>query len=587
MQPESKNARYAQCLFLLCSFLCLFLLSTTKSVSFLFLIFLPLTGLFIDKFLIKIFPDHKIQIIHTLYYSVFLLLVPFSLKAPKGTVQNFILDLITYTGCVIFISKYAGVRLTVLSYLFKLPYQKILFFCSIISIVLYTVILGFQTTAKFNSFSMEWMDISYEFPPVWQSLRYGMLRMIDDLSIETSLLRYHWPLFYIIISPFSFFWNTPVPFLWIHTIAFTLTAITAGLLTYEYTKNRVLSYWTIIIVTLYLPMHLANLYDIHSDPFAMPFILLSFLFARKKSWKAYAVCVILALSCKEYVGLVFFGFGIWLSFKSSKAGIITSLSGLLWFLFVVKIGIPFFNDGVQPVVIYSNYSSMGGDKGLTGIVSYLMNNPMNLFRTLFRQNNISSFIFLFLPFLFLPFRSISILAAGIPIILKNALSAAGIELLVHRETLFIPFIIYGLIITVSSKKHYNRHTLISIAIACLITSLLQGHAFPSRGFWLQKDKFTVTERDKLYNEYISSIPQSSSVMISSHLSAHVMNRKWYFLFPRFHTTIKPEYILVDTLEQKAWEWLSREEQIDSLKCLMKEKEYRLIRRDKGVFLFRK
>ena len=333
---------------------------------------------------------------------------------------------------------------------------------------------------------------------------------------------------------------------------------------------------------------LANLYDFHSDPLALPFIFLSFLFAQRKQWVLFGFSMAAALSCKEYVGLCYTGYGLWIFYKNKKAGAIIAALGLLWFLFYVKSALSNVTHGSAPFVISANYGSVGGSQGIAGIALFALSHPGPFVAQLARSSNIVAFISMFLPFLFLPFRKPWILMAGIFILLKDALSESGIELLSHRETLFFPFIVYALIMYVASMEGSKRRfQLCAISIAVVATFMLQGHAFPSRGFWHMKNEYVQSAHDKICDSILAKIPAEAVVMSSSHLSSHILTRKWYFLFPRFPTPVEPEYVVVDTLEQAGWNWLTHKEHQEGFWRMKSSNHYEIIQEKDGVFLFRR
>lgn len=521
------------------------------------------------------------------FLGLALITIPIAIRCAHGTWTNLVFDSISYAGCVCLIAFGASARIEPL--LQKLPIQ---FTCVVkwlfpAMLVAYFVLVGIQLTSSYYAYSSEWLDFSYEFAPVWQSCRHGLFRMINEFSQETSVLRYHWPLIYVFISPLTLLFKTPVSVLWISTFFFTASAYTVYLLSRFCTHSKSKSAVIGCTYLLYLPLHLANLYDFHSDPLAMPFIFLSFLFAAQERWPYYWGALALALLCKEYVGLLYFGFGIWLAFKNKKTGIFTSCIGLVWFLIIVKIGVPHFNHGAQPLVIMSNYGDMGGNKGMAEMSTYAIMHPSVIAVRLFRQNNIVAMLSMLLPFLFFPLLRPWILFGGIFILIKNALSASGIELLAHHETLFFPFIMYGFILYISSVHQSSwRFRMIAVTIAISITFLLQGHVFPARGFWLLKNLYAKSTHDRICDQILYKIPADASVMSSSHLAPHLMARQWYFLFPRFNTPVKPKYVVVDTLEQADWNWLSRKEHQDGFRRLQESKEYDCIEHDDGIFLFK-
>ncbi|MGB7568318.1 MAG: DUF2079 domain-containing protein, partial [Chitinivibrionales bacterium] len=381
---------------------------------------------------------------------------------------------------------------------------------------------------------------------------------------------------------------SPTSVLWMQTLFFAGTGYAVYLLANHHLENSSMSYLIGSLFLAYLPVHLANLYDFHADPLAMPFLFLSFLYAAQRQWPKYWICIAVALCCIEYVGLVLAGYGAWLSFQNKKNGIATICIGFFWFIFVLKIGIPFFNNGLQPTVIAINYGDIGGSHGLLPVISFTLTHPSIVFAKFFRQNNIVAMMSLLLPFLFLSLRKPWILAAGVLIIIKNALSGSGLELLSHRETLFIPLVVYAFILYIAglSDASLKRYYLIATTIAIGITFFLQGHAFPSRGFWNLRHQYVKSLHDKKCDRILTKIPDAAAVMSSSHIAPHLMARKWYFLFPRFPTPVKPEYIIVDTLEQASWDWLSREEHLEGLRRIQESRDYVLLDHDDGIFLFK-
>lgn len=521
------------------------------------------------------------------FLALFLVVIPIAIRCTPGTWTNLVFDSIAYAGCVCFMAFVAAARIEPLTQLIPVSFPRLVTWLFPLMLVAYFFVVGTQLASSYYAYSTEWIDFSYEFAPVWQNFRYGLFRMINEFSQETSVLRYHWPLLYVFLSPLTLVFKTPVSVLWISTFFFAASAYTVYLLAHFYMQSKSKAALIGCTYLVYVPLHLANLYDFHADPLAMPFVFLSFLFAARKQWPAYWSAVVFALLCKEYVGLLYLGFGIWLAFKDKKNGILTSCIGLFWFIAIVKVGIPHFNDGIQPIVIMSNYGDMGGNNGMAGMFTYAIMHPLVIAGKLFRQNNIVAMLSMLLPFLFFPLSRPWVLSGGIFILIKNALSGSGIELLVHHETLYFPFIVYAFILCISSEKYSSwRFRMIAVIIAVVITFLLQGHVFPARGFWLLRTVYTRSSHDMICDKILKEIAPDASVMSSSHIAPHLMARQWYFLFPRFPTPIKPEYIVVDTLEQADWNWLALEEHRKGFRSLEKSKDYDLIDHDDGIFLFK-
>jgi uncharacterized membrane protein len=533
-------------------------------------------------------PLQSRRIVWSAYLSVIFFFLPFSRLCAPGSWSKLWLDCLVYSGAVIFIAFAGASRIGPLLQKSRFKFYRAFPAFFYISCGIYMLVVGIQAISYYNAYSTEWVDFSFGFPPVWQTLHYGFFRMINEFSMEMTLLRTHWSLIFLVLSPITLVWKSPTSVLWTQTFFFTGSAYAVYLLANHYLKNRSMSYLIGMLFLAYLPVHLANLYDFHSDPLAMPFIFLSFLFASKGTWARYWICVAISLCCIEYVGLAIAGFGVWLCFKNIKNGLATVGIGLLWFFFVIKLGAPLCNNGLQPTVITLNYGDIGGSRGLWSIGSFCLTHPSLALVKFFRQNNIVAMMSLLLPFLFFPLRKPWILAAGVLIIIKNALSGSGLELLSHRETLFVPFIVYAFILYIAglSDASSKRHSLIAATIAVGVTFFLQGHAFPARGFWNLRNQYVKSLHDQKCDRILKKIPDTAAVMSSSHIAPHLMTRKWYFLFPRFPTPVAPEFIVVDTLEQAGWDWLPRDEHQKGFGNIRASKDYELIDHDDGIFLFK-
>ncbi len=593
---------------------------------------------FFDKALSeRSLPGRMRRITRSNYIAAILLLFPFASRCGQGTWINLVLDSSLYCGAVIFFAHAAASRLDLVLPGSSLPYSRIVRWAFPLLSVFYFLVVGGQLASSYGSYRVEWVDFGFEYAPVWQTCRYGLFRLINEFSRETTSLAGHWPLIYAAISPLTLVWKSPTAVMWISTFFFSAGAFAVYLLAKFHTRSASVGAWIGSLYLLYLPVHLANLCDFHSDPLAVPFIFLGFLFAARKQWVYFGLAMAAALSCKEYVGLVYTGYGLWMLGTNKKAGTIIATAGLAWFLTAMKSG-AWFDHGQASAVISANYGAIGGDRGMAGIAAYGLTHPGAVFTRLFRQNNLVALMSMFLPFLFLPIigpfiagRSARVappcsaipdspheaglkqgtpsapggakraergwhiyeplalvLAGGIFILVKDALSESGIELLSHRETLFFPFVVYAFIIYIAGlPAEKRRFTLLAVSIAAAATFMLQGHAFPSRGFWNMRSEYAKSGHDKVCDALLRKIPADAPVMASSRLTSHLLQRKWYFLFPRFPTPVEPEYIAVDTLEQADWNWLTRTEHQEGMRRIRNSKDWELIDEKDGVFLFRR
>jgi len=210
---------------------------------------------------------------------------------------------------------------------------------------------------------------------------------------------------------------------------------------------------------------------------------LSFLYAAKENWTKYWICIAASLCCIEYAGIAMAGYGIWLSKKNKKNGIATIVVGLFWFFFVLKLGIPLVNKGLQPIV-YRPKLRRHWRLRRSFNHGFIRLYP-SAYRTcqVFQTKQYCGHDVSLIAFPVLSLRKPWILAAGSLVIIKNALSGSGLELLSHRETLFVPFVVYAFILFIAGKNDnaLKRYYLIAVTIAIGVTFLLQGMLFPHGG----------------------------------------------------------------------------------------------------------
>ena len=87
-----------------------------------------------------------------------------------------------------------------------------------------------------------------------------------------------------------------------------------------------------------------NLENAHPEVIAVPFILWMIAAAEADSWPAYGVALLLALFCKEDIALTTFAVGFYIFFRRSKrAGVITMLLSIIYFLICMKVILPYSN----------------------------------------------------------------------------------------------------------------------------------------------------------------------------------------------------------------------------------------------------
>jgi uncharacterized membrane protein len=161
-------------------------------------------------------------------------------------------------------------------------------------------------------------------------------------------------------------------------------------------------------------------YEFHEVAFAPLLIALTLLFADRRRWTAYFVCIALVLCIKEDLSLLVCFFGLYLMTKGERRrGLITLAAGVAWYLLATRVFIPHFADG--RAFTYWSYPDFGDNLG--DALLHVLGNPLKPFDVgLDRPEKVHTLLYLFLPFLGLTLFSREALLA-IPLLAERFLSA--------------------------------------------------------------------------------------------------------------------------------------------------------------------
>jgi uncharacterized membrane protein len=331
---------------------------------------------------------------------------------------------------------------------------------------------------------------------------------------------------------------------------------------------------TNIACLIYLnnPVMISTLnYLFHMESF-LPLILLGMFQAyRSKSNARYWIFFILALMVKEDVGFYMFGFSIYVMIADRRymTGLPGAMLSLLWVLFVLKVGIPYFGGEAQ-YKYFARWGSWGG--GPLGIALGFIGHPLKFIGKLMAD----PYLKLFGGLLFLPFfgRWIWIML-GIPWII----TATGITQQAHLSLYYgMPLFAFTVIAAALGLKTNGFRKVMSRRYAPALVALvivvnvahLRYLAIPSN-------------RDKILNT-LAAIPSDAAVQTMSCFYPEMgYERAKSVIWPDDKPTA--DYIVFST-DFKPWP-LSKSD-VANLEVLCSSSgRYDDISRVNGLFVFKK
>jgi uncharacterized membrane protein len=242
---------------------------------------------------------------------------------------------------------------------------------------------------------------------------------------------------------------------------------------------------------LYAPMHQANFYDIHFQPFAVVFTLWALDMLDVKRPILFAVFFVLALGCREDVpiGFAVLGLFLLLSGKRVGAGVVMTAVSVVYFVIVKFAVMPRFGNWYFSDLYKELYPP--GENSYGGVVKTLLTNPVYVWKTLITTQKIVFFLLVMTPILFLPLRRgllwMSLLPAAMFTLLTTGYGPT-VEISFQYVLLYIPFVFLATALALAAYGPTKRGRaqlwggVGGIAVATLLTSRVWGAMPPGDKF---------------------------------------------------------------------------------------------------------
>jgi len=471
----------------------------------------------------------------------------------------------------------------------------------LIIVLTYFILFSFKSTGQFNSFHSRMADLGNMDQAIWNSSK-GRLPEATTQSYpfsNKSRLVGHVEPIYLLFAYVYRIKADPRVLLVSQTALVCLAIVAVYLLTQHILGSRIKALAVATIFSLFPSLQFMTLFDFHGDVLAIPFLFFSYHFyiTNKKVW--YYIFILTALSCKEYVALSLAGYGISLIImhKDIKNGIATFTLGTGYFLIVLFLIIPFFNQGNSSDLIAWNYSHIGGNEGLAGIAGYAIRNPIQFSKSILIPASMENLFYFMFPLFLIPLRYWGFLPGAIPILLKDLM--AGFEIYYHRPALAIPFLFIAFIYSLNedwhlkfTKRTIQKNYLITLAfISTLIAAYTYGPSPLGHRFWRERNRYFENEHSKTCLSVIKQIPSDAAISVSSHLAPHLTHRRFCYVFPRPSTVCNRsfnavQFICIDTSDIESLFEGDTSFETQTIPAIYSS-GFSLVTKEKSVFLFRK
>ena len=191
----------------------------------------------------------------------------------------------------------------------------------------------------------------------------------------------------------------------------------AGVCVYRFAARRVSRPTALLLAGAYFfyaPLHGAQFFDIHFQPFSAAFLLAAIDFFDARRMKLFVVFFILGITCREdiSVGTAVFGLFLIVTGHRTKVGVVILAVSVTYFLLLRAVIMP----AVGQWGFAEHYRQLfpEGEHTFGGIVKTILTNPTYTFTTLLTGEKLRYALQILLPLAFLPLRRIHLALSILP-----------------------------------------------------------------------------------------------------------------------------------------------------------------------------
>lgn len=413
--------------------------------------------------------------------------------------------------------------------------------------VLFVVVIFTLSVLKHDSFHTQALDLAKFDQAIWNTL-HG--RFLFSTMENRSILANHFSPFMALLSPLFLIWND-VRMLF---LAQAIGLAVAGLFLHKITQARhpQLAPWFLLAFYLNPALHEVALVEVRRVTMAVPFLALALyaLYTRRRVWMV--VGLVLALLCKENIGLVVFMVGLYLILfeRDLKWGVPVALVGLAWAVMVTLWVVPAIAQ--QPDEAKELYPQLGvfciEGESYGQIVASVLREPQMLLGRMVDRSALQALWRIFLPVgLVLPFLAFDWLIIILPSMAYMLISCMSS---MHRlEFWYSASILPGLFAAVGVALTRLERKKARWATAWLLSTTLLGYALFSHaplGARYEPALYQINDHHHLASQVVDAVPKDARVAVQDAYVPHLTHRKQIYLFPWISTGLKKiDYFLLD------------------------------------------
>lgn len=396
---------------------------------------------------------------------------------------------------------------------------------------------------KFEAFNLYGTDFALFEQVIWNTMHGRLLENTIIVDAPILLAQRFSPILFAFVPLYALLGDSRILVL-TPTVAVGITALPL----YWLARQRlgrplalvmVLAFWTMPGLQ---PIVLGNFKEII---LTIPFLMLAMFFLLRQRYNPFLISLGLALLCKEEVGLIAAGFGIYVLLVHRRCALGSALTvfGIAWTILLIQVVIPYFHGGAGYYYFgFGQYSASGLYEYLgtsvPEIVMTLVTRPAFVLAHVLTLEKIDTLAKIFLPYATLGILGAEHLLLTLPTLGYTLLSERYGQYLFGSEHYAPVYVFLVVAVTVGAERLLKflpsaRYDVARVALGAFIitasaaTYFLHAPGPLSRNF--VPHLYLPSAHDRLGAQMAQQIPQGAVVAVQSELASHVAQRRYLYM----------------------------------------------------------
>jgi uncharacterized membrane protein len=396
---------------------------------------------------------------------------------------------------------------------------------------LYAVVFGTLTWRQQSNFGTFAFDMGIYDQGIWLVSRFkepfNTVRGLNYFAHHVNLIT-------VAFVPFYWLGAGPHFLVVVQTVWMALGAVPVWLLA----RDRLASPWLALGLAacylLYPSLEWINWWHFHPDALIITPLLFAWWLATRRRWGRFAVAVAVALLCKEDAAFAVAALGLALILRGQRrAGVLSCLAGIGWFLVATKVIIPAASGGTSPFYVRELFPGFGDSIG--AIAVNLVSHPSRFFSAVTKPDVLHYYWQMLAPVAGMPLAAPEVLLIGIPQAAINSISGHALthDIRYHYSSIVLAAVFLA---TVESCARLGtrvvvRRALVGLLVASSLAANVAWSPSPlgvryDSGIWAAHQ-----QRHDAMARAVAQVPEGAGVSASFHLVPHLTHRVHVYEFP--------------------------------------------------------